>query len=485
MVDKIEDKIQEETKLGFKEITNELKELNEKQDKNIGETIYSSQLNNKRNQMMAEAAGVSMEEAARRNAHNDEIASLTKQIEEKTEIAGKDSKEVQKLEGIKDKKEKNERKRQFLENNLNFKNIGEGLLKISENIGSKVEAGGMMLLKGIGVIALFAFLQSDTFKDIVGGIVDFVTDFIGLFTGEVDTLDFIKNHFGKILITLALFSGKIIALAKFIVGIPAILSSIAAGFAAVKLFFVSTLLPAVTAMLAPLAPLLIPIAAIAAGFFVLTKMITSFRDNFDKANEEFGFFGGILAGFTGGIKMILSDVAGVIDSILGFFGFPDLMDPIIKAIDEFDVMNFVGGVMDFFADIGNFITEGLASIGRIFKAIGAGAMAALTSPFSPIESFNKAFAEAMSGADVKPDLGNIAAAGAQMSGGEDDPARFIARKENEDMMMRRKEEMMGDKRAVMITNNNVVNKGGDSMTEVRGGDIFVQDQSRDPYTSMA
>ena len=32
--------------------------------------------------MMAEAAGVSMEEAARRNAHNDEIASLTKEIEE-------------------------------------------------------------------------------------------------------------------------------------------------------------------------------------------------------------------------------------------------------------------------------------------------------------------------------------------------------------------------------------------------------------------
>ena len=215
MVDKIEDKVQEETKLGFKEITNELKELNEKQDKNIGETIYSSQLNNKRNQMMAEAAGVSMEEAARRNAHNDEIASLTKQIEEKTEIAGKDSKEVQKLEGIKDKKEENERKRQFLENNLNFKNIGEGLLKISENIGSKVEAGGMMLLKGIGVIALFAFLQSDTFKDIVGGIVDFVTDFIGLFTGEVDTLDFIKNHFGKILITLTLFSGKKVGSTSF------------------------------------------------------------------------------------------------------------------------------------------------------------------------------------------------------------------------------------------------------------------------------
>ena len=141
-------------------------------------------------------------------------------------------------------------------------------------------------------------------------------------------------------------------------------------------------------------------------------------------------------------------------------------------------MNFVGGVMDFFADIGNFITEGLASIGRIFKAIGAGAMAALTSPFSPIESFNKAFAEVMSGADVKPDLGNIAAAGAQMSGGEDDPARFIARKENEDMQMRRKEEMMGDKRAVnQINNQTVVNNVSSGGTTVQNNATrYVKDQ---------
>jgi len=469
MVDKIEDKVQEETKLGFKEITDELKELNEKQDKNIGETIYSSQLNNKRNEMMAEAAGVSMEEAARRNAHNDEIASLTKQIEEKTEIAGKDSKEVIKLQGIKDKKEENERKRQFLENNLNFKNIGEGLLKISENIGSKVEAGGMMLLKGIGVIALFAFLQSDTFKDIVGGIVDFVTDFIGLFTGEVDTLDFIKNHFGKILITLALFSGKIIALAKFIVGIPAILSSIAAGFAAVKLFFVGTLLPAVTALLAPLAPLLIPIAAIAAGFFVLTKMITSFRDNFDKANEEFGFFGAIGVSLLDTIRDIFVSVLEFFDFItFGLFDFGFI--EYVKNLDIFaglrTVIEFVG---NFFSGFGQIISNAIGSIvpdwiKKWIPGTDANAQNVESSQFKT----------------------NFAKAGAAMSGGEEDPARFIARKENEDMMMRRKEEMMGDKRAVMITNNNTnITKGGDSMTEVRGGDIFVQDQSRDPYTSMA
>ena len=35
--------------------------------------------------------------------------------------------------------------------------------------------------KGIGVIALFAFLTSDSFKAIVGGIVNFITAFLDIF----------------------------------------------------------------------------------------------------------------------------------------------------------------------------------------------------------------------------------------------------------------------------------------------------------------
>ena len=87
--------------------------------------------------------------------------------------------------------------------------------------------------------------------------------------------------------------------------------------------------------------------------------------------------------------------------------------------------------------------------------------------------------------DVGSDNENIAAAGDDMSGGEKDPARFVARKENEDMQMRRKEEMMGDKRAVMITNNNVINKGGDNYSEVRGGDVNVHDTAQNPYYNPA
>ena len=72
---------------------------------------------------------------------------------------------------------------------------------------------------------------------------------------------------------------------------------------------------------------------------------------------------------------------------------------------------------------------------------------------------------------------DIAKASETMSGGEKDPARFVARKQNEDMQMRRKEEMMGDKRAVTIVKN-TVSKGGDNYSEVRGGEIhrYVNDQ---------
>ena len=69
-----------------------------------------------------------------------------------------------------------------------------------------------------------------------------------------------------------------------------------------------------------------------------------------------------------------------------------------------------------------------------------------------------------------------------MSGGEEDPARFVARKENEDMQMKRKEEMMGDKRAVTIVKN-TVSKGGDNYSEVRGGDIHVHDHSANGFST--
>lgn len=504
------------TEKTFSNVVELLEKLNKQNDEGIDKSKSIEVVLKRRNEMAAKASGLTEEEAGRRADMDAKMLALQKEIQRDTAIAGEDAPKVMANQKILDKmKEKEAKKREKINFNMQ-KKIVSGLTDIGENIGGKLKAGGSMLLKGIGVIALFAFLQSDTFKSIVKSIVSFVTDFVGLFTGEIGLIDFIKDNFGMFMITLAVIGAKLYAIGTSKLYI-ATMTKLSAAFAYLfgpkgvlmknmiprlklmgagllvqgKAMMISLglafkgMLVGLGAILAPMLPVVAVVALVAAAAYGLVRIFQGFQEHFSEANEQFGFFGGILAGFTGGIKMILSDVAGVIDSILGFFGFPDLMDPIIKAIEEFDVMNFVGGVMDFFADIGNFITEGLASIGRIFKAIGAGAMAALTSPFSPIESFNKAFAEVMSGADVKPDLGNIAAAGAQMSGGENDPARFVARKENENMQMARKEEMMGDKRAVMITNNNVINKGGDNYSEIRGGDVNVHDTAQNPYYNPA
>ena len=470
----------------------------------------------KRNKMAAEATGLTIKQAHDRQEYQREKARLDDEIKKAVEEGGENAPKAVANRKIIEKMDKKQRMKESLRMFTSLEGLKQGINGLADNLGGKVKATGSLLLKGIGVIALFAFLQSDTFKSIVKSIVSFVTDFVGLFTGEIGLIDFIKDNFGMFMITLALIGAKLYAIgtSKLYIATMTKLSAAFNFLFGPKGFLMKNMIPRLKlmgagllvkgkammismalafkgmlvglgAILAPMLPVVAIVAAIAAAAYGVVRIFQGFQQYFGEANEQFGFFGGILAGFTGGIKMILSDVAGVIDSILGFFGFPDLMDPIIKAIDEFDVMNFVGGVMDFFADIGNFITEGLASIGRIFKAIGAGAMAALTNPFSPIESFNEAFGEVMGGADAKPDLGNIAAAGAQMSGGESDPARFIARKENEDMQMRRKEEMMGDKRAVMITNNNVVNKGGDNYSEVRGGDVNVHDTAQNPYYNPA
>ena len=467
MAKKIEDKVAKETKLGFKEITQKLVELNEKEDKNIGEIIKSSQLSTRRNQMMAEAAGVSIQEAQRRNKHNDEMAALTKEIEEKSDIAGKDSAVVNKLQGTFDKKEANEKKRQFIQNNLNFKNLGEGIMKISENIGAKVSAGGSMLLKGIGVIALFAFLQSDTFKSIVSGIVDFVTDFVGLFTGEVDTLGFIGSHFGKIALVFLLMLPKIIAIGKFIVGIPAILSGISAGFAAISAGLGAFLAP-LGALLIPLAIPILIVAAIAAVAYGLVKLFRSFQENFSAANEEFGFFGGVAVSVMDALRDIFVGVLEFFDFItfgIFDFGFIEYM----KNLDVFqglrNVIEFVG---DFFSGFADIISSAIGYLvpDWVKKWIpGTDANASNTK--------STAFKT------------NVAEVGASMSGGAEDPAKYIARKENENMQMRRKEEMMSEKREVTIINNNTsVNKGGDSVTQVSGGDINVHDSANDPYTNM-
>ena len=469
----------------FDKLTKLLEETNRRDKIEDSRDARIALIQDKRNAMMAEAADVSYEEAERRNAHNDEILKLEKERKEKAEIAGDKSVAVRKMDRVIARKKYIEDKRIQLQNAFTLEGIQDGIKNVAESVGGKIAATGSVLMKGIGVLALFAFIQSDMFKAGVKFLVEFLTEFADLLDPNGKTSLGLNKATAGLLLALGLVALKITSLITgvgmvklAITGIQVAVGFLATGFGG--------LLSGLGAVLIPLLPVIAVVAAIAAVAYGVVRIFQGFQEYFSEANEQFGFFGGILAGFTGGIKTILGDVAGVLDAIFGFFGFPDLMDPIIKAIEDFDVMDFVGGIMNFFSNLGNIIMESLTSFGLLFKAIGAGALAALTSPFSPIESFNKAFDEVMAGGkeDSKPNLENIAAAGAAMSGGEEDPARFIARKENEDMMMRRKEEMMGDKRAVNIVNNNSVVKGGDSYSEVRGGDIRIHDSANDPYTNM-
>ena len=554
MADKKDEKVEKvTTEKKFEDLTENLAALNQNSGLQVIHADKIADLTAERNRMAARASGLSEQEAGRRADVDADMLKLQKQIEEDTSIAGEDAPKVIANQKILDKmKEEEEKKRAKLNFDI-LEKIGSGLGDLAENIGGKLKAGGGLLLKGIGVFALLAFMQSDTFKAGVKSLVDFVTEFIGIFTGETElgmnaaTLGLaaavgfgikfllkmgsgIKNSmmamgtnydniFGK-KGTLKKHAGKLKSMAKsaytkvvdalgvafkFLFGkagflratiIPKLKLMGAGLLLQGKAMMISMgmalkgLLVSFGAILAPLLPFVAIGAAIAAIAYAVVRIFQGFQESFSEANEQFGFFGGILAGFTQGIKNILLDVVNVIDSVLGFFGFPDLMDPILKAIEEFDVMNFVGGVMDFFDEIGAFITEGLASIGLLFKAIGAGALAALTSPFSAGKSFNKAFEEVMSsGTAAKPaDLGNIAAAGAG-GGGENDPARFVARKEKRGLSPGEDKissgDMMGGNGTVNITNNNVVNKGGDSYSENKGGDINVHDTGMNPYYNPA
>ena len=538
------------TEKTFPNVVELLEKLNKQNDEGIDKSKSIEVVLKRRNEMAAKASGLSEKEAGRRADMDAKMLALQKQIEEDTSIAGEDAPKVIANQKILDKMDKKEKKKRAKLNFDLLEKIGGGIGDLAENIGGKLKAGGGLLLKGLGVFALLAFMQSDTFKAGVESLVDFITEFIGIFTGETElgmnqatfglaaavaaSLAFLlkmgsgmknsimamgtnyDNIFGK-KGTLKKHAGKLKSMAKsaytkvvdalgvafkFLFGkagflratiIPRLKLMAAGLLLQGKAMLISMamafkgLLVSFGAMLAPLAPFIAIGAAIAAIAYAVVRIFQGFQESFGEANEQFGFFGGILAGFTQGIKNILLDVVNVIDSVLGFFGFPDLMDPIIKAIEEFDVMSFVGGIMDFFDEIGAFITDGLSSIGLLFKAIGAGALAALTSPFSASKSFNKAFEEVMSsGAAAKPaDLGNIAAAGAAA---ESDSARFVARKEKRVLAPGEDKISSGDMMGgtfTNVTNNNVINKGGDSYSENKGGDINVHDTGMNPYYNPA
>lgn len=511
----------------------------------------------KRNQIAARASGLSEKEVDRRFKHDQEIKKLQEKIEAAKEAGGDDAPEVRKNQKIMDKMKAREEARRAVNLRKSIQGLGDKLGKGFENLSEKARSGAGMLLKGVGVVALFAFLQSDAFKKVVGAIVDFVFQVVDLFSGS-ETQTFMEKAgtaAGLLAIGAFLFGGKIMTLAatlkgaftsitnglttakdklfgkegafpnftkklgaygkslktqmgkgltkmkdgfgtifgkgkelggslgKFTMGLLSQGKALAIKMlAALKGLFVSF-----SAMLVPLLPAIAIGAAIAAAAYVLVRMFQGFKEYFSEANEQFGFFGGLLAGFIGGIKNILLDVANVIDSILGFFGFPDAMDGIIKAIEDFDVMEFVGNVMDFFSELGDSISEAFARIGRFFKAVGLGFVAgfkALTpGGEGPLEAFKRVFDETLAGGsgDTGGDNANALTQQNMMQ-------NRIAGTQNLGtdlgaLQAQQSELQRGRIAANIVNNSNVVQKGGDVYNE-RIETVSISDPNLSPFAQF-
>ena len=205
-------------------VTASLEELNAKEDRNMGEQVRMFILAKKRNEMAAKASGLSEKEAERRYKHDQEMKKLQEKIEAAKEAGGDTAPEALKNQKIMDKMKRREDIRRALNLQNAVGNLGDKFTEGFSSLGEKAKSGAGLLLKGAGVIALFAFLQSDTFKSVVKGIVDFVFDVIDLFTGEKSGLDFIKDNFGILLAAVSAFAIKIMGIGPFLsmIATPAI-----------------------------------------------------------------------------------------------------------------------------------------------------------------------------------------------------------------------------------------------------------------------
>ena len=511
----------------------------------------------KRNQIAAKASGLSEKEVDRRFKHDQEIKKLQEKIEAAKEAGGDDAPEVRKNQKIMDKMKAREEARRAVNLRKSIQGLGDKLGKGFENLSEKARSGAGMLLKGVGVVALFAFLQSDAFKKVVGAIVDFVFQVVDLFSGS-ETQTFMEKAgtaAGLLAIGAFLFGGKIMTLAATLKGaftsitngltaakdklfgeegmfpnfnkklgaygkslkkqMNVGLTKMKAGFGSIfgkgkklggalgkftmgllssgkalaikMLMALKGVLVSFGAMLVPLLPFIAIGAAIAAAAYAIVRIFQGFQESFSEANEQFGFFGGILAGFTQGIKNILLDVANVIDSILGFFGFPDAMDGIIKAIEDFDVMEFVGNVMDFFSELGDSISETFARIGRFFKAVGLGFVAGFKALApggeGPLEAFKRVFDETLAGGsdDTGGDNANALTQQNMMQ-------NRIAGTQNLGtdlgaLQAQQSELERGRIAANIVNNNNVVQKGGDVYNE-KIETVSISDPNQSPFAQL-
>jgi hypothetical protein len=131
---------------------------------------------------------------------------------------------------------------------------------------------------------------------------------------------------------------------------------------ALRLFMMSSLLPAIGGMLASFAPLLIPllpIVAIAAGVALVIASIKNAFDDFKTTLDETGsIFEAIKVGFASFIANLLGIIPNLILDLIGWVGGLFGFDGFKETLQNIDVVKFIkDGLISLFTGIGNFVSN--------------------------------------------------------------------------------------------------------------------------------
>ena len=243
------------------------------------------------------------------------------------------------------------------------KKNGSRLDKIGAGIGGLFEMGkkglktaalgGMALLSTLAIgammIALGKFLQSDSFKKITAYIKETIIPKV------MEFWEFLKDNWKEIGVLFAGVLAAFVIVKAAMIGAKIVktIKAIGVAFTAVKAFFASTMLPAVTAMLVPLLPFIAIAAAIGVVLYALWEAFKDAKKTFDET-------GSIGEALKVGISKFIGTILGFIPNLVlklvgwvaGLFGFDDFKKK-VKAIDPIEfitkkVSGIVSKIVDWF-----------------------------------------------------------------------------------------------------------------------------------------
>jgi len=212
------------------------------------------------------------------------------------------------------------------------------LVDSGKKVGKAAKLGAVAFLSTLAIggllIALGEFLQSDTFKKLT----KFISEVI--MPKLMEFWEFVKDNWVEIGIVIASFLAAFVIVKAAMLGAKIVktIQLIGIAFTAVKAFFASTMLPAITGMMVPLLPFIAIAAAIGVVLYALKK---AFED-FCKTLNETGSIGEALkvgvAKFIGTIVgFVPMLVLKLVSWVAGLFGFDDFA----KKVDTIDPIQYI------------------------------------------------------------------------------------------------------------------------------------------------